>query len=307
VTQGPLVFVGGPRSAAIESGVRAGGGLLTPDPADAIAVVWLSKDVDDLRLVLHDRVRWVQLPDAGVERWIDAGLVDGDRDVTSAQGCYGVQVAEHALALTLACLRDLKRYARASYWMRPEPAAGSLIAGSRALVVGAGDIGSRLIQMLCALGADVTAVTRSGRQVPGAERSLAAEQLHDALPDADLVVLCAPSTPRTRALFGRREFALMKDTAFLINVARGDLVDTAALVDALRERAISGVGLDVVDPEPLSTRSPLWGLPGVLITPHVANPAGLKEIALAERVRENTAHFAAGRELVGLVRRDRGY
>jgi phosphoglycerate dehydrogenase-like enzyme len=307
VTSAPLLFVGGPRSVAIESSVRAGGGQLTSDPAAATAIVWLSKGVDDLHRMLHDRIRWVQLPDAGVERWVDAGLIDDARDFTSAQGCYGVQVAEHALALTLACVRDLTSYARASRWNRPELATGRLIAGSRVLVVGAGDIGSRLILMLRALGAVVTAVTRSGGQVPGAEVSLAAEQLHSALPDADLVVLCAPSTPRTRALFGRREFALMKRTAFLVNVSRGDLVDTAALVDAVREGAISGAGLDVVDPEPLPADSDLWRLPGVLITPHVANPAGLKEAALAQRVRENTERFAAGRDLVGLVRPDRGY
>jgi phosphoglycerate dehydrogenase-like enzyme len=303
----PLVFVGGPRSTAIERSVLAGGGEVTSDPTSATAIVWLSRDVDDLHRVLHDRIRWVQLPDAGVERWIDAGLIDAARYVTSAQGCYGVQVAEHALALTLACARDLTSHARASHWNRPERATGRLVAGSRALVVGAGDIGSRLVQSLRALGADVTAVTRSGRQVPGATVSLAAEQLHDALPEADLVVLCAPSTPRTRALFGRREFSLMKSTAFLVNVSRGDLVDTAALVDAIRTGVISGAGLDVVDPEPLPAGSALWRLPGVLITPHVANPAEVKEAALAQRVQENTARFAAGRELVGLVRRDRGY
>jgi D-3-phosphoglycerate dehydrogenase len=307
VTPAPQVFVGGPRSTAIERSVLAGGGEVTSDPTSATAIVWLSRDVDGLHRVLHDRIRWVQLPDAGVERWVDAGLIDAARDVTSAQGCYGVQVAEHALALTLACARDLTSHARASHWNRPERATGWLVAGSRALVVGAGDIGSRLVQSLRALGADVTAVTRSGRQVPGATVSLAAEQLRDALPDADLVVLCAPSTPRTRALFGRREFSLMKPTAFLVNVSRGDLVDTAALIDAIQTGVISGAGLDVVDPEPLPASSALWRLPGVLITPHVANPAEVKEAALAQRVQENTARFAAGRELVGLVRPDRGY
>ncbi len=307
MTQDPLIYVGGPHSATIDGRVREGGGRVTTNPAAATAIVWLSKDVDDLHMVLHDRIRWVQLPDAGVEKWLAAGIIDDTRDFTSAQGCYGLQVAEHALALMMACLRNLPAYARARGWDRPERAGGSLVAGSRVLVVGAGDIGSRFVRMLAALGADVTALTRSGRQMPGATSGLAADQLHEVLPTADVVVICAPSTPRTRTLFGRREFALMKRTAFLINVSRGELVDTAALTEAVRDGIIAGAGLDVVDPEPLPDHSSLWDLPGVIITPHVANPAGLKEAALGNRVRENTERFVTGRELLGLVRLDRGY
>lgn len=287
--------------------MRAGGGRVTTNPVAASAIVWLSKDVDDLHTLLHDRIRWVQLPDAGVEKWVDAGLITGSRAFTSAQGCYGDQVAEHALALLLACLRDLPAYARATRWDRPVRAGGAMIAGSNVLVVGAGDIGTRLTELLDALGADVTAITRTGREVRHARTSLPAESLYDALPDADLVVLCAPSTPATRAMIGRRELAAMRRTAFLVNVARGELVDTEALTEAIRAGTIAGAALDVADPEPLPDWSPLWRLPGVLITPHVANPAGLKEAALRQRIQENTERFVAGQELLGLVRPDRGY
>jgi D-3-phosphoglycerate dehydrogenase len=287
--------------------VRDGGGQVTSDPAVATAVVWLSKDVDALRAVVHDGVRWVQLPDSGVDRWIDAGVVDASRCVTSARGCYGRQVAEHALALVLACARDLSDYARRSSWERPAQVGGRLLAAAEVLVVGAGDIGSCLVDLLRAIGARPVAVTRSGRVVQGAVRSLRADQLREALPSADFVVLSAPSTPDTRSLFGRPEFAAMKRTAYLVNVSRGELVNTEALAQALRDGEIAGAGLDVVDPEPLPSSSPLWTLRGVLITPHVANPAQVKLAALAERVRINTRRFADGDELVGLVDMARGY
>lgn len=303
----PLVFIGGEPSATIETAVRDGGGRVTTDPAVATAVVWLSKRVDDLRAILHDGIRWVQLPDAGIERWLDAGVIDTARGYTSARGCYGRAVAEHALALLLAAARDLPRYARMDSWQRPDQPGGSLIAGARVLVIGAGDIGSRLVELLGALGAHTVAITRSGRAVPNASESLAIEQLRTALPSADHVVVCAPSTPQTRALLGADEFVLMKRTASLINVSRGELVDTDALVAALRTGKIGSACLDVVDPEPLPASSPLWTLLNVLITPHVANTAALKQSALGERVRLNTLRFAQGRELVGLVEPDRGY
>ncbi|HKC26961.1 MAG TPA: NAD(P)-dependent oxidoreductase [Jatrophihabitans sp.] len=303
----PLVFIGGEASPAMETAVRAGGGQVTTDPASATAVVWLSKQVDDLRAVLHDDVRWVQLPDAGIERWLDAGLIDTTRTFTSARGCYGRAVAEHALALVLAAARELPRYARMQSWQRPDQAGGSLVAGARVVVVGAGDIGTHLVTLLAALGAHTVAITRSGRPVPGADESLAVDQLRAALPGADHVVVCAPSTPQTRPLLGAAEFAVMKPSAAVVNVSRGELIDTDALVAALRDGVIASACLDVVDPEPLPASSPLWALPNVLITPHVANPAALKHAALCERVRINTMRFAEGTELSGLVELGRGY
>lgn len=299
--------MGGADSALISDSVRAGGGRLTADPATAAAVVWLAKEIDGLGDILHDGVRWVQLPDAGVERWLAGGIVDRSRVYTSARGSYAPAVAEHAMALILACARDLGRYARLTAWQRPDRAGGALLAGSEVLVVGAGGIGSLVISMLATFGARCVAVSRSGRAVDGAESNLPAERLPEALSSADFVVVCAPSTPSTRFLFGAPEFAAMKSTAYLINVARGDLVDSAALADAVRNGEIAGAGLDVVDPEPLPDSSPLWRIPRVFITPHVANPAAAKEAALGERVRQNTERFVQGRELLGIVELNRGY
>jgi phosphoglycerate dehydrogenase-like enzyme len=163
------------------------------------------------------------------------------------------------------------------------------------------------MDMLAPLGATVLAVTRSGRQVPGAHVSVDPSGMADALRRADYVVLAAPTTARTRAMIGATELELMKPTGWLVNVGRGALVDTDALVAALRAGGIGGAALDVTDPEPLPDGHPLWTEPRVLITPHSANSESLLLPELAKRVRENTEHFLAGRPLVGVIDTAIGY
>ena len=174
-------------------------------------------------------------------------------------------------------------------------------------IVGAGGIGRALITLLEPFGAEVIAVTRRGRDVPGAARTLPADRMHEALARARHVVIAAPATDGTRHLIGAPELAAMREDAWLVNVARGSLVDTDALVEALRAGAIAGAALDVTDPEPLPDGHPLWELPNVLITPHVANPAEAEKRAYAERVRENVRRLGAGEELLGVVDADAGY
>ena len=129
----------------------------------------------------------------------------------------------------------------------------------------------------------------------------------DVLPEADFVVVLAPSTPATRGMVGERELALMKDDAWLVNVARGPLVDTDALVAALRDGVIGGAALDVTDPEPLPDGHPLWSEPRALITPHSANPFVAYWPTLAARVAENVRRFVAGESLVGVIDPARGF
>ena len=174
-------------------------------------------------------------------------------------------------------------------------------------IVGAGGIGRALIGLLEPFGAEVIAVTRRGHDVPGAARTLAADRVGEAWGEAHHVVIAAPATDGTRHLVGARELAAMREDAWLINVARGSLVDTDALVEALRAGSIAGAALDVTDPEPLPDGHPLWELPNVLITPHVATPPEAERRHFAERVRENVRRLAAGEELEGLIDPDGGY
>jgi D-3-phosphoglycerate dehydrogenase len=268
--------------------------------------VWVAGDPGALP-DLPESVRWVQLPSAGVEHWLESGRVTAERTWTSAVGAYGLPVAEHALALMLAGDKALPAFARRRTWDAEARPRVRALEGAAVAIVGAGGIGRALIGLLEPFGAEVLAVTRRGREVPGAARTVAADRLADVLPAAHHVVVAAPATAGTRHLIGARELALMREDAWLVNVARGSLVDTAALVAALREGAIAGAALDVTDPEPLPDGHPLWALDTVLITPHVATPPEAERRHFAARVRENVRRLAAGEELEGAIDPEGGY
>jgi len=303
---GPRVFVGPDQLSEVLDAVRSSGCELAESLSEADAVVWFGRDPAALADVLPDGVRWLQIPDAGAERWLASGLVGGTLEVTSARGAYAPQVAEHALMLILACARRLDVYGRAVTWA-PQAAAVSSLVGGEVLVVGAGGIGTALIAMLAPLGCRSVAVTRSGGPVPGASTSLAAVDLDSALGTADVVVLAAPATPETAQLINTRRIDLMKESAILVNVARGSLIDTDALLSALERGRLSAVGLDVTDPEPLPDGHPLMSHPRVIVTPHVANPPALKRAAFARHVADNCARFKAGNPLNGTIDVKRGY
>jgi D-3-phosphoglycerate dehydrogenase len=292
----PVVHVAPESDRAIEEAITAAGGQIGPlDEADAL--VWLNWDSNTFDVELPERVRWVQLPAAGVEKWLPR-TADG-RVWTSAAGAYGLPVAEHALALMLAGARRLAECARAQTWTDPpaRPLDGATVA-----IVGAGGIGRALMGLLAPLDVEVLAVTRRGR-----DGTLPADRLLEVLPDADHVVIAAPATPDTRHLVGAAELDAMRDDAWLVNVARGSLVDTDALVAALAAGAIGGAALDVTDPEPLPDGHPLWSEQRALITPHIANPAATLRRYLARHVEENVRRFARGEKLLAVIDAEVGY
>jgi len=301
----PRIHIASDDRPDLEQAVREGGG--EPAPLEgADGVVWLDGKPDALP-ELPDSVRWVQLPSAGVERWLRAGKLDDGRAWTSATGAFGLPVAEHALALMLAGDKALHAFARERSWVGDARHNVRSLEGETVLIVGAGGIGRALIRLLEPFGAEVIAVTRRGRDVPGAARTLPAERVGEVWGEARHVVIAAPATDGTRHLVGAAELAAMREDAWLVNVARGSLVDTDALVEALRSGSIAGAGLDVTEPEPLPDGHPLWELPNVLITPHVATPPEAERRHFALRVKENVRRLAAGEELEGLIDPEGGY
>ncbi|WP_244638392.1 D-isomer specific 2-hydroxyacid dehydrogenase family protein [Frigoribacterium sp. CFBP 13729] len=255
----------------------------------------------------HPAVSVVQLPSAGVDSYVKTmratrrdGLV-----FTSAKGAYSAPVAEHALALTLATLRSLPLRARAVSWEQEQR--GISLNGARVLIIGAGGIGTELLRLLGVFDVEVTMVVRTPREVPGAVRTITSERLAEVLPDMDVVVVAAALTDGTAKIVGRAELEAMKPTAVLVNIARGPLVDTDALVAALAAGEIGGAGLDVVDPEPLPGGHPLWDEPRALITPHQANTNAMTEPLFQARVEENIRALADGGQPVGVVDVDAGY
>ncbi|MDQ4082434.1 MAG: hydroxyacid dehydrogenase [Actinomycetota bacterium] len=286
-------------AAAIE---RGGGSLVEPEQANAI--VWHGSRPERIRELVHPGIEWVQLDSAGVDAWLARGLVDRHRVWTAVHDVFAPDVAEHAVALVLAASRRLAQAARRREWAELE---GERLAGRTVGIVGAGAIGRETIARLAPFGVTILALTRSGRDVPGADRSVPAAELHALLAESDFVILAAPLTAETRGLVGARELELIGRDGWLVNVARGAIVVTDALVEALEHGRLGGACLDVTDPEPLPPEHPLWRLDNVLVTPHVANPPGTTYEPLARLVEENVRRFRAGRELRGAVDLDRGY
>ena len=293
----------------MEAAITGGGGTVTPH-TEADGLIWVNPlDPEGLRTTLTESpARWVQLPFAGIESFFAAGVIDPDRTWTCAKGIYGMACAEHALALMLAAARRLPHHARARRW---EPSGfGSperRLKDLTVLIVGAGGIGAALIPMVRPLEMRVVAVNRSGTPVDGADRTEKVAALNELVGDADYVVVAAALTDETRGLIGTETLDAMKPDAWLVNVARGALIDTDALVDALRAKKIGGAALDVTDPEPLPEDHPLWELDNVLITPHVANTWDMGLPELRALVRRNVERFKKGAELEGLVDPTLGY
>jgi phosphoglycerate dehydrogenase-like enzyme len=311
VTSAPPIAVGPALVEPVEAAILAGGGRPTA-PEEAEGVVWLDpSDPDGLRDMLKDSpASWVQLPFAGIEAFFDAGVITPDRTWTCTKGAYGTSTAEHALALVLAAARHLHEHLRARSW---RPGFGKLGAPERrlkdsaVLVVGTGGIGSALVQMLHPLGPRVLASNRSGRPLEAAEQTVPSNRLSELLPEADFVVIAASLTSSTRGMFDPAALEAMKPSAWLVNVARGGLVDTAALVDALQGGTIGGAALDVTEPEPLPDGHPLWALTNCIITPHVANTADMALPELVAMIERNVGHYVRGERLEGIVDVSLGY
>jgi len=305
-TAPPRIAVGpSPADWAAEAIRRGGGEVVTLD-RNPVGLVWTDTRTQEVREVLtaHPGLVWVQLPQAGVEAVVEAGVIDRQRQWTSAKGAYAEPVAEHALALLLAGLRGLPERARARSWGEP---AGTSLYGQPATIIGGGGIATVLLRLLEPFRAQVTVVRRRPEPMAGAVQTLGEDRLHEALAGARAVMLVLALTPRTRKLIGRAELAAMERDAWLVNVARGQIIDTRALVEALQSGQIGGAALDVTDPEPLPVGHPLWDLPNCLITPHTADTEEMTRPLLAQRITENVRRLAAGQELVGRVDPDLGY
>jgi phosphoglycerate dehydrogenase-like enzyme len=302
----PRVAIGPFHDAPADGAVRAAGGVPTGPDSAADALVWLApRDTAGLRAALAaTTARWVQLSSAGIELTAAAGLLDHDRVWTSAKGVYADLVAEHALALALAGLRQLPVRIAARSWGTP---GGDSLFSERVTILGAGGITASLLGLLAPFRVKAAVVRRGAAPMPGAAQTVTAGGLAATLRQAKVVFLALALTPETERIIGAEQLATMRPDAWLVNVARGRHVDTAALVAALAAGSIAGAALDVTDPEPLPDGHPLWAQQRCIITPHTADPAELSDPAFAGRIRENVTRFAAGQPLLGVVDPAAGY
>lgn len=250
------------------------------------------------------RLRWFQTMWAGTEEY-EGALPEGVL-FTCSSGSNSRSVAEHMLAGLLALCRRLPAYRdsqRAHVW-QDEGAMKTLLGGT-VLVVGAGHVGSAFAGLCRGLGARTVGLKRTVRgSVEGFDEVYAMDRLDDLLPRADVVALALPHTPQTAGLMDKERLALMRGDAILLNAGRGSAVDQEALVQFMRGGKLWGAMLDVTDPEPLPEDSPLWDVPNLLLTPHVAGGMRLEitRRRCVEMAQENLRRYLAGEPLENLVR-----
>ncbi|MGW7134515.1 D-2-hydroxyacid dehydrogenase [Streptomyces bobili] len=248
------------------------------------------------------RPGWVHTASAGVDHLMCPELAASDTVVTNARGIFDAPIAEYVAALVLAMAKDLPRtleFQREREWRHRE---SRRVAGTRAVVVGSGPIGREIARTLKALGvtaAVVGRVPRTGIHGP--------DDLDRLLARADWVIAAAPLTERTRGMFDLRRFGVMQPSACFVNVGRGQLVDEDALVRALEKRWIAGAALDVLTSEPLAADSPLWRVPGLLVSPHMSGDTVGWRDELGAQFVELFERWAAGRPLRNVVDKQRGY
>lgn len=281
------------------------GGEVVPLSKDVKALIWLdySQPAQLARLLDENpQLEWVQLPFAGVDAF--AEIIKRPIRFTSAKGSYREPVAEHALALSLALMRIIPERVVTKTWGRQF--AESLY-DSNVLIFGGGGITEELLKLLSAFRAKVTVVRRRDEPLAGAVKTVGFQKLDEELPHADLVILASALTEETRHIFNSQRFALMKPSAYLVNIARGPMIQTDDLVRALNEGLIAGAALDVTEPEPLPDGHPLWTAKNVIITPHSADTRKQVVRLFSERIRENVRAFGAGTGWVGQVDPEFGY
>ncbi|OYR51461.1 D-2-hydroxyacid dehydrogenase [Halorubrum sp. Ea8] len=246
--------------------------------------------------------------DAGWVHCIRAGYDEFDTEryrstgvpLTNSTGIHETTVSEVALGFMLSLARNLHVYRdhqAANEWYEPDYHRPFTLENERICVVGLGTIGRGIAKRADALGMDVIGIRRSTDPVPGVSKVFQPDELNDAIADARFVALTVPHTPSTEHMIDESALAQMRDDAYLINVARGPLVDEAALVDALERGEISGAGLDVFETEPLPEESPLWDFDEVMISPHKGSATNRYHVDIANLVKENIDYYLADEDL----------
>lgn len=301
--------------------------LIEPHLPAGLEVAWFATPDEAKAMIADADIAWVDMQPthltaaairaAGANlKWVStiyAGLDALPLDVIKARGAVltngvginAIAVAEYAVMGVLVAAKrydEVVRLADRHEWTMNAPGQLELL-DTAALIVGMGAIGTLIAERLRAFGVRVTGVTRSGR-----DGSLTPDQWRGRLGEFDWVVLAAPSTGETKAMFGANELAAMKRSAWLINIARGDMIDQEALIEALRARRIAGAFLDPTDPEPLPAEHPLWSAPNALITMHLSGRSQTKMFQRAGALfLRNLKAFVTGGAMENVVDLELGY
>jgi phosphoglycerate dehydrogenase-like enzyme len=291
---------------AYEQAVVSAGGEVATLSDQVSALIWTDYSAPEKlaqALEQNPQIEWVQLPFAGVDAF--AEILSAPVRFTSAKGSYKEPVAEHALALSLALGRKIPLRVKATSWGKREAVS---FYDSNILIIGAGGIAEELIGMLKPFRAKIS-ICRNQADAPlaGSQEVFGLDQLKDKISQADLVVIACALTDKTRGLFSMELFSKMKPTAFLVNVARGPIIKSTDLLDALDKGLLAGAAVDVTDPEPLPDGHPFFGRDDLIVTPHTADTKEIVMRHFALRVQQNVKAFLGQGPWIGEVDPERGY
>jgi phosphoglycerate dehydrogenase-like enzyme len=279
-------------------------------PALEQADVFVGSGFDTERLRLHaSRLKVVHCTSAGIDKYLPLDWLPAAACLTNSSGIHSDKAREYALMALLMLATRLPKHFSDQRHHRWNPFLSGVAAGHRVLIVGLGHIGCAVAAAARILQMHVSAVTRHGRANPEVDRIGTIDRIHDFLVDTDILVLCCPLTEETRGLIGEKELACLPAGAGIINMARGPILRTQPLLEALSGGQLAGAVLDVFDAEPLPAESGLWDAPNVIITPHVSCdiPSGYTKRSL-QILKRNLIRLAKGdTNLENAVSRSRGY
>jgi phosphoglycerate dehydrogenase-like enzyme len=250
-------------------------------------------------------LKWIQSISAGVENFILSRSIPEQVILTKITGVHGPIMSEYVLGYILAVNLKIKRAFESQKnkeWPYYIP---DTIRAKTVGVIGLGSVGACIAYKLHLAGAEVIGLEEQEKRLPFISREYLVSEMQDFLERSDFVVMSLPLTPKTRGIFGEREFGMMKNSAYFINISRGPLVEEKALIQALKRGRIAGAVLDVFSEEPLPKNHELWSLENVIITPHISGPSIPEDIA--EVFLENLKRFEENKELVGVVDIAKGY
>ncbi|NLP53124.1 D-2-hydroxyacid dehydrogenase [Bacillus sp. RO1] len=242
-----------------------------PHVNDAEIIVGWKKELENLSLDAGSHLKWIQSWSAGVNSMPLSKLSENGIILTSANGVHAFPISETIFALMLGLTRKIHTYVKQQQHKVWHHAQMNLEIHEKTIgIIGVGEIGKETAKIAKAFRMKVLGVRHSGKPTDYVDEMYASDRLHEVLPKCDYVVITLPLTKETEGMFGSEEFKRMKNSAFLINIGRGEVIVENELVQALQEDVIAGAGLDVFIKEPLDENSPLWGMNNVIITPHTS-------------------------------------
>ena len=287
-------------------------GVGDADLADAQVLLRWWMPATTLRRILAaaPRLRWLHTPSAGVDGLLIPEVIERKIVLTNSAGAHAIPIAEFVLLGILGhakCMRDLAALTPENAWQQERRLHLDELSDKTLLILGLGHIGREIARRAAAFGMRVIGSRRRPAPLAGVERVVGEDAWRALLPEADYVVIATPLTSATRGMLGAAALAQMRPSAYLINIARGEIIDTAALMAALEQGRLAGAALDVLPEEPLPPEHPLWRTPNVWITPHISSYSPRTSERAIAIFLENVRRDMAGQPFINLVDQQAGY